>query len=220
MPDAIDEMRAYYAERAPYYDAVYDKAERRSDIAFLREHLPKRVADRSLLEVACGTGYWSQFIAPVASSCVVTDGTPEPLAFAKLRPGTSHAAFHLADAFALPSSLGTFDCAFAGLWFSHVPIERRGEFLGSLHALLVPGARVLFLDNSEVQCKEHPIVESDTHGNTYQHRRLRDGSIHRVLKNFPTESELRVSVSPVARLCEYRALENFWLFEYECHPAL
>ena len=49
------EMHAYYASRAPYYDAVYLKPERAKDIAFLSGHLPTAFAGRSVLEVACGT---------------------------------------------------------------------------------------------------------------------------------------------------------------------
>ena len=35
--------------------------------------------------------------------------------------------------------------AFAGLWFSHVPVEARLEFLNGLHRHLLPGARVLLV---------------------------------------------------------------------------
>ena len=41
-----------------------------------------------MLEVACGTGYWTQHLAKTAARLVATDGTAEPLAFARLRPGT------------------------------------------------------------------------------------------------------------------------------------
>ena len=69
MTSADATMKAYYAARAPYYDAVYDKPERRADIAFLKAFLSSRFAQRSVIEVACGTGYWTQCIAPVAASC-------------------------------------------------------------------------------------------------------------------------------------------------------
>jgi len=213
------EMRAYYAVRAPYYDDVYLKPERRADIAFLREHLPARVAGRTTLEVACGTGFWTQFLATRARRLVATDATPEPLEFARRRPNVEQVAFVQADAYALGPELGTFDAAFAGLWFSHVPREGRDAFLHSLHARLAPGARVVFLDNSSVQCLEHPIVETDAHGNTYQQRRLKDGSMHRVLKNFPTEAELRALLEPLAARCAFRALDNFWLVEYALPAA-
>ena len=207
-------MRAYYAARAPYYDAVYEKPERRADIALLRRFLASRFAQHTVLEVACGTGFWSQFIAPAAASLVSTDATTEPLEFARLRPHTEAVKFVQADAYALPESLGRFSAAFAGLWLSHVPISIRPHFFAGLHKLLLPGAHVVFLDNSEVQCVELPIAERDSEGNTYQHRQLRDGSIHRVLKNFPSEAELITMVSGIGVQARYQRLENFWLFEY------
>jgi SAM-dependent methyltransferase len=178
-PPSSCEMKAYYAARAPDYDAVYLKPERQNDIAFLASHLPERLRARTVLEVACGTGYWTQYIAPASLHTVATDLTAEPLEFARLRPGADKVTFQQVDAYALPATLGQFNGAFAGLWFSHVPINSRRRFLGGIHALLKPGSRVIFIDNNEVQLREFPIVESDADGNTFQHRQLRDGSTHR-----------------------------------------
>ena len=215
MTHASPDMQAYYAARAPYYDAVYLKPERRADLAFLSSHLPSRLAARHVLEVACGTGYWTQFIGAAAAAMVATDAVAEPLEFARLRPHTGNVRFTQADAYSLGEVLGRFDGAFAGLWFSHVPIESRTAFLRSVHARLLPGARVIFLDNSEVQCHELPIADRDALGNTYQWRELKDGSRHRVLKNFPSEAELLALVAPLATRYHFRRLDNFWLLEYE-----
>lgn len=214
MPSIDPDMRRYYAERAPYYDAVYLKPERAADIAFLRAWIPAQLAGRRVLEVACGTGYWTQHLIPVAMGLTATDATAEPLSFARLRPGADKAVFAEADAFALPEGLGRFDGAFAGLWLSHVPRRRIPEFLQSLHARLEPGAVVVMIDNNEVQLKDMPIAETDEHGDTWQHRPLRDGSVHRVLKNFPARAELETMVAGVAGSCDYRMLENFWAFRY------
>jgi len=211
---ASPELQAYYAARAPYYDAVYLKPERRRDIEFLSVHLPARLSGRSVLEVACGTGYWTQHIAPATARMVATDGTAEPLEFARIRPGTERVTYRQADAYALPDDLGVFDAAFAGLWFSHVPIAARAGFLVGLHRHLQSGSRVVIIDNNEVQLNDFPIAETDPDGNTYQQRVLRDGSSHRVLKNFPGERELSALVAPFARAVDYRNLENFWLLEY------
>jgi len=208
------EMKRYYAERAPYYDAVYDKPERAADIAFLRAWIPAQLAGRRVLEVACGTGFWTQHIIPVAMAVTATDATAEPMAFARLRPGADKADFVLADAYALPEALGRFEGAFAGLWLSHVPRRRVPEFLASLHARLAPGAVVVMIDNNEVQLKDLPIAETDADGDTWQHRPLRDGSVHRVLKNFPSQAELEAMVAGVGEACEHRSLENFWAFRY------
>lgn len=207
-------MQRYYAERAPYYDAVYEKPERAADIAFLRAWIPAQLAGRRVLEVACGTGFWTQHISPVAMALTATDATAEPMAFARLRPGADKVAFVQADAYALPASLGRFEGAFAGLWLSHVPRRRIAGFLASLHARLEPGAVVVMIDNNEVQLKDLPIAETDADGDTWQHRPLRDGSVHRVLKNFPAKAELEAMVAGVALETEHRMLENFWTFRY------
>jgi len=205
-------MREYYAARAPIYDEVYLRPERQADLDELRRRIPGWFAGRSVLEVACGTGYWTQFIAPVCSRMTATDAVAEPLAFARLRPGVGRVAFVQADALALPESLGSFDAAFAGLWISHVPVERRREFLAGLHARLVPGARVVLIDNTEAQCERLPIVEHDAAGNTYQRRMLPDGTTHRVLKNFFSEEELRSMIGGIGTRPQYWRGAHFWAF--------
>ena len=207
-------MREYYAARAPIYDEVYLRPERQPDLDELRRRIPDWFANRSVLEVACGTGYWTQFIAPVAVRMTATDAVAEPLAFARLRPGVEHVSFVQADAFALPATLGSFDAAFAGLWLSHVPRERVREFLAGLHARLVPGARVVLIDNTEAQCERLPIVERDVAGNTYQLRMLPNGTTHRVLKNFPSEAELRSMIDGIGTGAQYWRGAHFWAFCY------
>ena len=208
-------MREYYAARAPIYDEVYLRPERQADLDELRRRIPGWFAGRSVLEVACGTGWWTQLIARVAARMTATDAVAEPLAFARLRPGVQRVSFVQADALALPDSLGTFDAAFAGLWISHVPVERRREFLAGLHARLVPAACVVLVDNTEAQCERLPIVERDAAGNTYQRRTLPDGTAHRVLKNFPSEAELRSMVDGIGANAQYRRGAHFWAFCYE-----
>jgi hypothetical protein len=114
--------------------------------------------------------------------------------------------FQVADAYALPAALGTFDAAFGGFWWSHVPRERRGEFTDSLHARLEPGARVLFLDNRYVEGNSAAIVATDAAGNTYQDRPLADGSVTRIVKNFPRREEMRDFA--------YVELDYYWFAEY------
>jgi demethylmenaquinone methyltransferase/2-methoxy-6-polyprenyl-1,4-benzoquinol methylase len=120
-------------------------------------------------------------------------------------------SFAIADAYALPAALGRFDAALAVFWWSHVPRERIDEFLASLHGRLEPGARVVLMDNRYVEGSSTPISEIDARGNTYQQRRLADGSQVRVLKNFPSEAELRACLpSSVA----VELLEYYWVAEY------
>jgi demethylmenaquinone methyltransferase/2-methoxy-6-polyprenyl-1,4-benzoquinol methylase len=205
---ASAELLDYYRRRAGEYESIYAKPERQSDLARLRERIPQRLAGRRVLEVACGTGYWTVLVARTAASVVATDAAEEPMRIAQSKDhGGRNLRFELADAYALSPALGTFDGALAVFWWSHIPLSRVDAFLDSLHGRLQPGARVVLMDNLYVEGSSTPIAERDAEGNTYQRR----GS-DRVLKNFPTEAQLRAALGPKVR---YEALEYYWLAEYE-----
>ena len=208
-------MQSYYAARAAEYDRIYLKPERQTDLRAIELWLPPRFAGARVLEIACGTGYWTQFIAPSAADVVALDTAAETLAVARTRVDAGKVDFQAADAYALPQHIGRFGAAFAGFWFSHVPRARRLEFLLGLAARLEPGAKVLFLDNRYVEGSSTPVSARDADGNTFQTRRLGDGSTHQVLKNFPTENELRELVAGLGAHPAFTEWQYYWAFEFE-----
>lgn len=167
------------------------------------------------LEVACGTGYWTQVLAPEASSITATDASPEVLEFAKQKsypPG--RVTFQIADAFNLENVPGNFTAALVAFWFSHVQRHERGRFLTALHQRLGPGAKVVMIDNRYVEGSSTPIARSDEGGNTYQLRTLGDGTSHEVLKNFPAPAELQALLTPVSSGLSVREFTYFWGVSY------
>ena len=125
---------------------------------------------------------------------------------ARERVATGNVSFAVGDAYAPRRQDGPFDAAFAGFWLSHVPNERQVEFLAALNAALMPGAKVMFLDNLFVEGSSSPNAEQDEQGNTYQLRSLGDGSTHRILKNFPSEAQLQtLAEAGLAQSPRYRA---------------
>lgn len=214
MSDSDASLRNYYAARAGEYDRIYELPDRQADLRALEQWLPPLFAGTRLLEVACGTGYWTRFFAPVAAELVAIDCAPETLQIARARVQADNVRFQLGDAYAVPRDLGHFDAAFAGFWFSHVQRHRQREFLEGLSGVLAAGARVVLLDNFFVEGKSSPIAERDSHGNSYQSRKLTDGSIHRVLKNFPDEGELLQLVSGIGHAAAFRRFGYYWVFEY------
>lgn len=207
-------MQDYYAARAPEYDRVYLKPERQEDLRAIERWLPSVFTRKSVLEVACGTGYWTQFIAPVATRVLAVDASPETLQIAQTRLHQGKVQFLVGDAYRLPVAARRYEAGFAGFWFSHVPRERVGEFLRGFHQALVPGARVVLLDNLYVSGSSTPISEWDPEGNSYQLRRLADGSTYRVIKNFPSEAELRKATTGLATEVRLHKWKYFWALEY------
>lgn len=207
-------LQDYYCARAAEYDRVYAKPERQEDLRAIELWLPSVFSGRSVLEVACGTGYWTQFLAPAASRLLALDASPETLEIARSRVTGSHVELVLGDAYALPDAGQRHEGAFAGFWISHVPRSRMREFLDGLHSRLLPGAKVVLLDNRLVAGSSTPIADADAEGNTYQFRTLADGSTHHVLKNFPSEEQMRSWLADQASDVRWHAWPHYWALEY------
>ena len=61
-------MINYYARRALEYERVYERPERQTDLRNLEQVTAEAFPGLRVLEVACGTGYWTQFAARSAAS--------------------------------------------------------------------------------------------------------------------------------------------------------
>lgn len=211
---SADATRQYYNARAAEYDRVYKKPERQRDLREIERWLPSVLGGMSILEVACGTGYWTQLLAPVAKEIIAIDTSAQTLSIARARETMRVVRFVQGDAYHLPVSPSRFEAAFAGFWLSHVPRAQVAGFLRGLHQALLPAAKVVFLDNRFVSGSSTAVSPSDADGNTYQLRRLEDGSTYRVLKNFLSESELRRAMAGIASDVWFHEWEYFWALEY------
>ncbi len=209
------QLEKYYANRASEYEQVYEKAERQDELEWLRTRIPELFAGRTVLEVACGTGYWTQFIARAAKKVHACDINDAVLEIAREKPiEKGRVEFFRADAVALDHAPPGCDAAFAGFWWSHVKKSGIERFVANLAQRLEPGARVVILDNLFVGASSTPISRRDAEGNTYQKRKILSGEEYEVLKNFPTAGELRDAVTPVAHEAHLESLNYYWLLVF------
>ena len=179
-------MESYYARRAAEYEKIYDKPERQADLARLRNDIPALFKGERVLEIACGTGYWTPLIAEQAESVLAVDYNEETLAIARTKTYPKGNV-----RFSVPTPM---PCRTGGkvlrllrrLLVVACPARQAGLVSEWAADRLEPGARVAFMDNRYVEGSSTAISRKDAQGNTYQRRRLADGSSHEVLKNFPT----------------------------------
>jgi demethylmenaquinone methyltransferase/2-methoxy-6-polyprenyl-1,4-benzoquinol methylase len=209
-----DELQRYYAARAVEYEQVYEIPERQEEIAILKEKLPELLTDHNVLELACGTGYWTQPISMAARSILATDINPQVLEIAQSKEyPKGNVRFATADAFNLTSIEGDFTAGFVGFLWSHI---RRGvlrPFLQGFHARLGAGCLVVMIDNTPTGTR-HTFTRRDEEGNTYQTRRLNNGTRWEVLKNLPDEAELRSSLRGLAAGISVETMRYYWLLTY------
>ena len=146
----------YYRLRADQYDQdLYQ------DPAVVRR-FETIVADLApggrTLELACGTGIWTGLLAARASSLTAVDGSPEMLARARQRLGTTPVTFVEADLFHWRTE-AIYDTVFFAFWLSHVPPGRFETFWRMVSQALVPDGRVLFVDTGpEAVSYTHLVV--------------------------------------------------------------
>jgi SAM-dependent methyltransferase len=220
MMSADKSMPTYYAKRAQEYERIYQKPERQDDLRRLREFVARSLAGRHVLEIACGTGYWTEILSRSAASVAAIDINDEVLEIARGKAlDPERVRFQKADVYALPPFSQRFDGLFAAFWWSHVPKSRLREFVSGLHPFLAPDAHIVMIDNRYVEGSSTPIARMDAAGNTYQTRKLDDGSTYEVLKNFPTEPELAQTLAGLADNIRIEFLEYYWTMAYAPMPS-
>ena len=213
--DLNPDMLEYYQRRVAEYESIYHLPERQPNLDDFRARLRTHFAGRRVIDVACGTGYWTQFIARSARSITATDAGDTVMEAAHMKDyGTCPVEFIRANAYDLNEITGEHDACFVGFFWSHIPKQRRAEFLTTLGRKLAPGSPVVMIDNLFVPGEMTQLHRSDDLGNTYRERRLADGSGYEIVKNYPTEHEMRQEIAPFGEFVEWRPYKYYWWVEY------
>ena len=182
----VSEQIAYYRARAAEYDATSlgdVEAAGRWFSGVLEELAPRG----AVLEIACGTGLWTQHLVQRAESVTALDSSPEMIELATTRIGEKAAKFVAADVLGWELRR-RYDCVFFAFWLSHVPPELFGTFWQLLREWLLPGGRVLFVDEGALRKWNEPEARAGS-GHLVE-RRLRDGRTFEIVKVFYDRGEL------------------------------
>jgi SAM-dependent methyltransferase len=207
-----EQSAQFYAKIASNHDRIYDRAERQEDLAAMRGHVAEVLRGHTVLELACGTGYWTRIIAETADKVVATDVNPEMIAMAQLRKlPADKVSLRVADARDLPDDIGDFTADFIGFWWSHVKREEYERFLAQLKARIGKDVLVVLLDDAYVEGSSETVARTDLEGNTYQIRSAPDGERYEIPKTYPSDSALRKKLAASVREIKIVRLEHYWL---------
>lgn len=200
--DILAEMASYYRERAPEYDEWfqrqdrYDSGEAENARWFAEAETVFAALDAldmqgDLLELAPGTGIWSERLLRTAASVTAVDIAPEMLAQNRARVGEGRVRYIQGDLFTWQPDRQYDGVCFA-FWLSHVPHERLDAFLRMVATALKPGGKVFFVDSHRqrrptTETAIHIPAEGDAQVLT---RKLKDGRAYRIVKNYYAPEEL------------------------------
>lgn len=210
-------LREVYGRGAREYERIYQRDDpvRQSEQAELAAAIRELFAGRRVLELACGTGYWTRELAAAAQRVVAIDASQKMLGVAREKKLPADVVeLREGDAYKLDEIAGDFDACLANFWFSHVPKARIAEFLDGLHRRLEPGAVVLMADN---------VYDSEVGGelftqagvtDTYKRRKLDDGAEYVVLKNYYNAERLAAIFEPRSTELSIHSGRCFWWLRY------
>lgn len=213
-----DPMHAYYSDRAPYM-AKGLEIEPAGQLLEIIAELKAQAKGKTVLEIACGTGYWTRFAGPVSKHTTATDYSITMLGVAQsLR--IENARILLDDAYRL-SSVGDerFDFGFAMHWVSHIPLARWDEFFTAFHARLKPGATVLLVDDIRRPDDADPYYSKLATRDSYEIRHLPNGESYEIVKTFFTPDQLRTLLQPYADNLNIRYERPRWWLTYDVRFA-
>ena len=218
----IAEQVAYYRARAPEYDdwffrrGEYDHGPEwnrrwRAEVGDLRHALDAARPSGRMLELACGTGLWTERLAPRATALTCVDASPEVIALNRARVGGAHVDYECADLFRWRPAQ-RYDFVFFGFWLSHVPAGAFIAFWSMVARALAPGGRVFFVDS-----RNHPAAREGEYAawapaapETRSRRRVRDGREFEIVKIFYRPDDLAAQLRALGWRAVVRGTPTFF----------
>src|SRR5689334_12503226 len=238
LDELLREQIAYYRARAGEYDewvlrtGRYDRGAEQNrrwfaEVAEVAAALDVFRPAGRVLELAAGTGLWTERLARYADHIKALDASAETLAINRARLNRSGArsdaapgpavVYEQADIFAWRPR-ERYDVVFFSFWLSHVPRERFAAFWRTVRSALADGGRVFFIDSlySDLStARDHQLAGSRA---TSLRRRLNDGREYAIVKVFYRPDELSAKLEALGWRAEVRATPSFFLYG-EAIPA-
>jgi ubiquinone/menaquinone biosynthesis C-methylase UbiE len=222
MDDILKQQIQYYQARAAEYDqwfyrqGRYDWGEAANQRWFDQAEIVRRVLHdvgpaEHALELACGTGIWTQELVKLAQRVTALDASPEMIAINRAKVASPRVTYREADLFTWQPD-EQYDLLFFGFWLSHVPPDRLDAFLGKVHSALRPGGRFFFVDSRlelTSSAHDHPTPNAD---DLVQTRKLNDGREFRVVKVFYDPAALGKKLAALGFEAAVTATETYFLY--------
>lgn len=196
----VREQIDYYEARAAEYDRQLERAGCYADLAAAEDPqgrdideaqsaLDQRAIVGDVLELACGTGWWTRRLARWATSVTAIDASQAMLNINRRRVTSPNVTYIAADLFTwVPDR--TYDVIFFAFWLSHVPASRFEHFWRMVDAALAPSGWVFFVDEHAASAtREQEDWAGGRDGVT--RRSLADGRSYRIAKTYLEPGDLR-----------------------------
>lgn len=189
-----DLMKSYYDERAIEYELIFQGSgpasvrhpEYYKDNARKIGKILHRRLSGTILDFACGTGYWIPFYIQNCRELTLVDQSENMLRIATRKNNTSIPIIPIhEDIYSVKLKARYFDCILAGFIFSHVEPEQEVFILKKLLYSLKRNGLLVIVDSAWSPLRQASLPEKC--GN--QQRRLENGKEFSIYKRYFEKSD-------------------------------
>jgi len=172
--DFIREQISYYSARAPEYHNVSLPSE---PLAVVRRHLLALGPLRHVLELAPGTGNWTEELVQIGETVTAVDASREMMEINRRRVADAKVEYRQADLFQWAPDR-QYDLVFSAFFLSHVPPDLVDAFLVRVCGAVRPGGHLFIVD----QCDDLPNYPIPVREGIFEQRALLDGRAFTIVK--------------------------------------
>ncbi|MFC5512314.1 class I SAM-dependent methyltransferase [Massilia jejuensis] len=202
----------YYALLGEALEDKYLEPDMDEDIDDMSIHLGNVLAGHTVLELGCGTGFWTEVAAESAQSVLAVDINASLVDLARERPMTEgKVTFRVGDALDLPEDIGKFSAVLVSFLWSHLNKKEQEQLLATLKKRLGKDVLLVILDDAFVEGFSETIARTDADGTTYQILTTPEGERIEVAKSYQSDSALRKRLGNVAKEIKIERIEFFWI---------
>lgn len=194
--DVLKEQVAYYDARAKEYDRSLQEVGATEPSSPEHEQANQEWLQivnavhalghvDEILELACGTGIWTQELLSIGGSITALDASPQMIDLNRAKTAMPAITYQCVDLFQWEPER-QYDLVFFAFWLSHVPRSELSNFLAKVMRATKPGGRVFMIDEPEAESNiSGPNLEG-----SYQQRTLEDGRSFRIVKVYYEPREI------------------------------
>jgi demethylmenaquinone methyltransferase/2-methoxy-6-polyprenyl-1,4-benzoquinol methylase len=218
----IQQQIAYYQARASEYDewflrqGRYDRGEELNrqwfqEVEQVRLSLNQFKPAGKVLELACGTGLWTEQLLLYAQDITAVDAVAEVLKLNEQRLNSSRIKYLQTDIFTLQLDQ-QYDEIFFSFWLSHVPAEYFEQFWKIVARALKPDGRVFFVDSRydpTSTARDHHLTDIQ---DEIALRRLNDGREFRIVKIFYEQEQLQERLNQLGWKIKVNGTPHYFIF--------
>jgi SAM-dependent methyltransferase len=206
------QVAKYYALLGEAVEDKYLEPDMDEDIDDMSIHLGNVLAGHTVLELGCGTGFWTEVAAESAAKVEAVDINASLVDIARERPMTEgKVTFRVADALDLPEDIGKFSAVLVSFLWSHLNKKEQEQLLATLKKRLGKDVLLVLLDDAFVEGFSETIARTEPDGTTYQILTTPEGERIEVAKSYQSDSALRKRLGTAVKEIKIERIEFFWI---------